>query len=97
VKDALECIDWSSIGNTKTFQGAAFLSIATAIIAEHSFFIWKQAPSKSPNPFKISFDKFKSSAAFYNIQNPIQRVDQANTEVVSEIVKIALDNCLREF
>ena len=70
------------------------LNTATAIIAGHSYFIWKQQSSKSSEPLKISFDIFQSSAAFKNIQNAIENLDGEHTDVTAAIVKIALDNHL---
>jgi len=70
------------------------LNTATAIIAGHSYFIWKYQPSKSSEPLKISFDTFQSSAAFKNIQDAIVNLDGEHTDVAAAIVKIALDNQL---
>ena len=73
------------------------LNTATSIIAEHSYFIWKKQPSASSRPLKISFQTFQSSAALKNIWNVIKELDERHTDVAAAIVKIALDNCLREF
>ncbi|KIJ95316.1 hypothetical protein K443DRAFT_108952 [Laccaria amethystina LaAM-08-1] len=87
--NALHCVDWS--------PKSAFLCIATAIIAEHSYFIWKKQPSKSSEPLKKSFHTFLSSAAFKNIWNAIKELDEGHTDVAVTIVQIALDNCLCKF
>ena len=73
------------------------LNTATAIIADHSYFIWRQQPSNSFEPLKISFHTFQSSAAFKNIQNAIKEMDEKSTEVAAAIMKIALDNRLCRF
>ena len=73
------------------------LNAATAIIAEHSYFIWKEQPSTSSKPIKMSFQTFFSSAAFQNIQNAIKELDEGHTDVAAAVVKIALDNRLCKF
>ena len=73
------------------------LNTATAIIAEHSYFIWKEQPSKSSEPVKISFHTFQSSAAFKNIQNGIKELDEEHTDIAAAVVKIALENRLCRF
>ena len=70
------------------------LNTATAIIAEHSYFIWKKQPSKSSEPLKKSFHMFQSSPVFKNISNAILELDERNANVPAAIVKIALDNRL---
>ena len=70
------------------------LNTATAIIAEHSYFIWKKQPSKSSEPLKKSFHIFQSSPVFKNISNAILELDERNANVPAAIVKIALDNRL---
>jgi len=92
--DALHCVNWSSLGDNTTFQRSAFLCIATAIIAEHSYFIWKKQPSKSCEPLKKSFHAFQSSSAFKNVQNAIKGQDKGHTDVAAAIAIIALDNRL---
>ena len=73
------------------------LNTATAIIADHSYGIWRQKPSKSSELVKLSFHTFQSSAAFENIQNAIKELDEKSTEVAAAIIKIALDNRLCRF
>jgi hypothetical protein len=73
------------------------LNTATAIIAEHSYVIWRQQPSMSCEALKISFCTFQSSAALKNIQNAIKELDEEHTDVAAAIVKIGLDNRLCKF
>jgi hypothetical protein len=73
------------------------LNTATCIIAEHSYFIWKNQPSESSRPLKISFQTFQSSPAFKNIQNVIKELDEGHPGVAAALVKIALDNRLCKF
>ncbi|KIJ99482.1 hypothetical protein K443DRAFT_102184, partial [Laccaria amethystina LaAM-08-1] len=77
-----------------------FCCLATAIIAEHSFFLWKQKPSSSPEVFTMSIETFKSSADLPKIWNAIQDVSplQAEDKTLrlwqSALVEIALNNLL---
>jgi len=80
-----------------TFWLFLSLNTATAIIAGHSYFIWKQQPSKFPELLKISFHTFQSSPAFKIIQNAIKNLHEGHTDVAAAIVKIALDNCFCKF
>ncbi|EDR10098.1 uncharacterized protein LACBIDRAFT_325699 [Laccaria bicolor S238N-H82] len=84
--NALHCVDWRS--------RRASLCIATAIIAEHSYFIWKKQPSKSAEPIKKSFHMFQSSAAINNIHDAIKELDEGHRDIAAALVKIALDNRL---
>ncbi|KIJ96012.1 hypothetical protein K443DRAFT_107911 [Laccaria amethystina LaAM-08-1] len=95
--DVLNYTDCSSVGNTKTFENIAFLCITTAIIAEHSYFMWKQKPSASSVPFKLAVQKFNSSADLKKIKTAIE--DASHLKIKDQkhaLVKIALENCLRE-
>ncbi|EDR14126.1 uncharacterized protein LACBIDRAFT_321933 [Laccaria bicolor S238N-H82] len=95
-KDVLNHTDWSLIHNTKSFKDIAFLCIVTAIIAEHSFFLWKQNPSKSTAPFESAMQKFNLSADVAKIKIAIKAASRLKTEDQKKqaLVKIAMDNCL---
>ena len=70
----------------------------TAIIAEHSFFLWKQKPSKSSAPFELAIQKFNSSADLAKIKTAIKKASWLKAEDQKQaLVKIALENRLREF
>ena len=70
----------------------------TAIIAEHSYFLWKQKPSRSLGPFTLAIHKFSLSADLEKIKIAIKEASQLKTEDQKQaLVKIALENCLREF
>ena len=73
------------------------LNTATAIIAEHSHFIWKQQPSMSSEPLKQSFDTFQSSDTLKSIQQAIKGLNENGNEVVAAIIETALRNRLRTF
>jgi hypothetical protein len=71
---------------------------ATAIIAEHSYFLWKQKPSVSSAPFKLDVQQFNSSADLNKIKTAIEEVSHFKTKDQKHaLVKIALENCLCEF
>ncbi|EDQ99362.1 uncharacterized protein LACBIDRAFT_335104 [Laccaria bicolor S238N-H82] len=95
-KDVLNHTDWSLIHNTKSFKDIAFLCIVTAIIAEHSFFLWKQNPSKSTAPFKSAIQKFNLSADMAKINTAIEEASHMKTKEQKKqaLVKIAMDNRL---
>ncbi|EDQ99140.1 uncharacterized protein LACBIDRAFT_335317, partial [Laccaria bicolor S238N-H82] len=95
-KDVLDLTDWSLIHNTKSFKDIAFLCIVTTIIAEHSFFLWKQKPSKSTAPFESAIQKFNLSADVAKIKTAIKEASQLKTENQKKqaLVKIAMDNRL---
>ena len=70
----------------------------TAIIAEHSFFLWKQKPSSSLAPFELAIQKSDLSAALPKIKTAIEEASQLKTKDRKQaLVKIALENRLREF
>ena len=70
----------------------------TAIIAEHSYFLWKQKPSKSSAPFELAIQKFNSSADLAKIKTAIKEAFRLKTEDQEQaLIKIALENRLREF
>ena len=70
----------------------------TATIAEHSYFLWKQKPSRSLAPFELAIQKFNSSADFAKIKTAIKEASQLKAEDHKQaLVKIALENRLREF
>ncbi|KIJ99237.1 hypothetical protein K443DRAFT_102578, partial [Laccaria amethystina LaAM-08-1] len=95
INDALNQPDWPFLGNLKTFQDAAFLCIATAIIAEHSYFLWKQKPSASSGPIISAIQQFHSSADLKKINIAIQGASHLKTkDQVHAVVKIAIENCL---
>ncbi|KIJ99294.1 hypothetical protein K443DRAFT_102451, partial [Laccaria amethystina LaAM-08-1] len=98
VNDVLNDIDWSFISDTKTFEDIAFLCITTAIVAEHSYFLWKKDPSKSSAPFKLAIQQFNSSADLNKIKAAIGEASNFKTQHQQHaLVKIALENCLCEF
>ena len=69
-----------------------------AIIAEHSYFLWKQKPSKSSAPFELAIQKFKLSVNVANIKTAITEASQLKTKDQKlALVKIALENRLRKF
>jgi len=71
---------------------------ATAIISEHSYFLWKQNPSVSSVPFRLAIQKFNSSADLKNIKTANEEAFHLTTEAQKHaLVKIALENCLCEF
>ena len=75
-----------------------FYCVATAIIAEHSYFLWKQKPSPSLAPFELAIQKFKLSADLAKIKTAIKEASQLKTEDKQQAhVKIALENRLCEF
>ena len=70
----------------------------TAIIAEHSYFLWKDKPSSSSAPFELAIQRFKLSADLAKIKTAIKEASQLKTEDQKQaLVNIALENRLREF
>ena len=70
----------------------------TAIIAEHSFFLWKQKPLRFSAPFELAIQKFKLSADLAKIKTAIKEASQLKAEDHKQaLVKIALENGLHEF
>ena len=70
----------------------------TAIIAEHSFFLWKQKPSKSSAPFELAIQKFNSSADLEKIKTAIKEASRLKTKDQKQaLVNIALEKRLCEF
>ena len=81
-----------------TLPWPLFYCLATAIIAEHSYFLWKQKPSVSSAPFKLAIQKFNSSIDLKNIQTAIEEASHLKTKDQKHaLVKIALENCLCKF
>ena len=75
-----------------------FYCPATAIIAEHSYFLWKQKPSASSAPFKSAAQKFNSSADLSRIKTAIEEASHLKTKDLKDaVVKIALENCLCQY
>ena len=75
-----------------------FYCSVTAIIAEHSFFLWKQKSSKSSAPFELAIQKFNSSADLAKIKTAINEASQLKTKDQKQaLVNIALDHRLCEF
>ncbi|KIK02057.1 hypothetical protein K443DRAFT_97650, partial [Laccaria amethystina LaAM-08-1] len=96
--DVLNYTDWPLVGNTKTFEDIAFLCIATVIIAEHSYFLWKQKPSASSAPFKLAIQKLNLFTDLKKIKTGIEEASHLKTKDQKHaLVKIALENCLCEF
>ena len=74
-----------------------FYCSVTAIISEHSFFLWKHQPSASSAPFELAIQKFSSSADLAKIKTAIKEASQLKTKDQKQaLVNIALDNRLRE-
>ncbi|EDQ99136.1 uncharacterized protein LACBIDRAFT_317562 [Laccaria bicolor S238N-H82] len=95
VMDVLNDTDLSLIHNAKTFEDIAFLCIVTAIVAEHSYFLWKQNPSESSAPFKLAIEKFNLSADLAKIKTAIKEASHLETnDQKYAFVKIALENRL---
>ncbi|EDR13862.1 uncharacterized protein LACBIDRAFT_304962 [Laccaria bicolor S238N-H82] len=95
VEDALNYIDWPFISNTQTFKDIAFLCITTAIIAEHSYFLWKKKPSGSSTPFELAIQKLNSSTDLEKIKTAIEEASHLKSKDKKHaLVKIALENCL---
>ena len=70
----------------------------TAIIAEHSYFLWKQKPSTSSAPFDLAIQKFNSTADLAKIKTAIKEASQLTTDDQKQaLVKIALENRLCEY
>ena len=70
----------------------------TAIIAEHSYFLWKHTPSSSSAPFELAIQRFKLSADLAKIKTAIKEASQLKTEDEKQaLVNIALENRLCEF
>ncbi|EDR08380.1 uncharacterized protein LACBIDRAFT_296954 [Laccaria bicolor S238N-H82] len=95
VENVLNDTDWPFNGNVKTFGDIAFLCIVTAIIAEHSYFLWKQKPSASSAPVKLAIQKLNSSVDLNYIKTAIEKASHLKTQDQKHaLVKIALENCL---
>ena len=70
----------------------------TAIIAEHSYFLWKDKPSGSSAPFELAIQRFKLSADLTKIKTAIKEASQLTTDDQKQaLVKIALENRLCEY
>ena len=81
-----------------TVSWLLFYCSVTVIIAEHSFFLWKHKASRSLTPFELAIQKFNSSADLAKIKIAIKEVAQLKTKDQKQaLVKIALENRLREF
>ena len=75
-----------------------FYCSVTAVIAEHSFFLWKQKPSASLDPFKLAIQKLNLSADLTKIKTTIKEASHLKTKDKKyALVKIALENRLGEF
>ncbi|EDR04648.1 uncharacterized protein LACBIDRAFT_330502 [Laccaria bicolor S238N-H82] len=95
VEDVLSYTDWPFIDYTKTSKDIALLCIATAIIAEHSYFLWNQNPSASSAPFKSAIQKFNLVADIAKIETAIQEASHLQMKDKKHaLVEIALKNCL---
>ena len=69
----------------------------TAIIAENSFFLWKQNPSESSAPFELAIQKFNFSADLATMKTGIEEASQLKTKDQKQaLVKVALENRLCE-
>ena len=70
----------------------------TTIIAEHSYFLWKQKPTRSLAPFELAIQKFNLSVDLTKIKTAIKEASQLKTEDKKQaLVEIALENRLCEF
>lgn len=81
-----------------TIQSHLLLSwSATAVIAEHSFFLWKQNPSVSSAPVQLAITKLNSPVHLTKIKTAIKMVSHLEAQDQKHaLVKIALENCLCE-
>ena len=81
-----------------TLTQLPFYCSVTAVIAEHSFFLWKQKPSASLDPFKLAIQKLNLSADLTKIKTTIKEASHLKTKDKKyALVKIALENRLGEF
>ena len=70
----------------------------TAIIAEHSYFLWKQNPSRSSAPFEVAIQQLNLSANLAKINTAIEEASRLKTKDQKHaLVKIALENRLCKF
>jgi len=80
-----------------TLSYLLFYCSATAIITEHSYFLWKEKPSASSAPFKLAIEKLKLFVDLKKIKTAIQEASHLKTKDKKHaLVKIALENCLCE-
>jgi len=83
--------------------------VALAIILEHSFYLWKQAPSEDIKCLTLAFSVYQSSGTHATITTAINKVSMAQEHLFEEAVdttnsrqsavslqlaQIAVDNCL---
>ena len=81
-----------------TISWVLFYCSATAIIGEHSYFLWKQKPSASSAPIKLAIQKFNLFADLKKIKTAIEEASHLKTKDQKDVlVKIALENCLCQF
>ena len=78
-----------------TVSKVPFYFLATAIIADHSYFLWKQKPSASSDFFVSAIQHFNTSANLNKINVAIEEASHLKTQDrVQAVVKIALENRL---
>ena len=80
-------------------------SIALAIIAEHSFYLWEREPSSSKAPLVSAINAYKSSTKHIAVTQAVDEIfkdDQGavglgyteESSFAKRLLQIALDNCL---
>ena len=88
---------WFVLSFLSTLSQLLFYCSATAIITEHSYFLWKQKPSASVVPFRLAIQKFNLSVDLKKIKTAIQEASVLNTkDQKPALAKIALENCICE-
>ena len=81
-----------------TLSWLLFYCSVTAIVAENSYFLWKQKPSHSSTPFELAIQKFNFSADLAKMKTGIEEASQLKTKDQKQaLVKIALENRLCKF
>ena len=80
-----------------TLSKLLFYCSATAIIAEHSYFLWHQKPSASSAPFKLAIQKFNLFVDLKKIKTAIGEASQLKIQDQKHaLAMIAEKNCLCE-
>ena len=81
-----------------TLSQLLFYCSVTAIITEHTYFLWKEKTVGSSAHFKLAIQKFNLLANMTNIKSAIEGAAHFTTEDQKHaVVKIALENRLRQF
>ena len=89
---------WCVLSCLTTLSWPVFFHSATTIIAECSYFLWKEKPSASSAPFKVAIQKFNMLADLKKIKTVIEEASHLKPKDKKHVlVNIALENCLCEF